>query len=58
MKTTLMTDLTIQQLCEGFQYNGIDGNGKPTSFTPEEAEKLKGALFDLSHRIRVAAESI
>lgn len=38
--------------------NGIDGNGKPTSFTPEEAEKLKGALFDLSHRIRVAAESI
>ena len=31
---------------------------KPTSFTPEETEKLKGALVDLSERIRRAADSI
>lgn len=38
--------------------DGRDGNGKPTSFTPEETEKLKGALVDLSERIRRAADSI
>lgn len=38
--------------------DGRDGNGKPTSFTPEEAEKLKGALLDLSDRIRRAADTI
>ena len=37
--------------------DGRDGNGKPTSFTPEETEKLKGALVDLSERIRRAADS-
>lgn len=38
--------------------DGWDGNGKPTSFTAEEVEELKGALLDLSNRIRRAAESI
>lgn len=38
--------------------DGRDGNGKPTSFTPEEAQILKGALVDLSERIRKAADSI
>lgn len=38
--------------------NGIDGNGKPTDFTEEEKETLKGALCDLSNRIRIAADSI
>ena len=38
--------------------NGIDGNGKPTDFTDEEKETLKGALCDLSNRIRIAADSI
>lgn len=38
--------------------DGRDGNGKPTAFTPEETEKLKGALVDLSERIRRAADSI
>lgn len=38
--------------------DGIDGNGKPTDFTEEEAEQLRGALYDLSRRIRVAADSI
>lgn len=38
--------------------DGRDGNGKPTSFTPEEALQLKGALCDLSDRIRRAADSI
>ena len=35
-----------------------DGNGKSTSFTAEEIEELKGALLDLTNRIRRAAESI
>ena len=38
--------------------NGIDGNGKPTSFSAEEAETLKGALVDLSDRIRRCADQI
>lgn len=38
--------------------DGRDGNGKPTSFTPEEAEILKGALCDLADRIRKAADMI
>lgn len=38
--------------------NGIDGNGKPTDFSPEELNMLKGALCDLSDRIRTAADSL
>ena len=38
--------------------DGRDGNGKPTDFTPEEAQQLKGALVDLSDRIRSAADLI
>lgn len=38
--------------------DGRDGNGKPTDFTPEEAQQLKGALVDLSNRIRKAADLI
>ena len=38
--------------------DGRDGNGKPTSFTFEEAQQLKGALIDLSERIRKAADAI
>ena len=38
--------------------DGRDGNGKPTDFTPEEAMQLKGALVDLSDRIRRAADLI
>ena len=38
--------------------DGIDGNGGVGGFTTEEAEQLRGALFDLSRRIRVAAENI
>ncbi|MBO1363048.1 DUF5053 domain-containing protein [Prevotella sp. A2931] len=37
---------------------GIDGNGGMGGFTPEEAQQLKGALVDLSERIRRAADSI
>lgn len=37
---------------------GIDGNGGTGGFTPEEAARLKGALCDLSERIRRAADSI
>lgn len=38
--------------------DGRDGNGKPTSFTPEESLILKGALIDLSDRLRSAADKI
>lgn len=38
--------------------DGRDGNGKATTFTPEEAEILKGALVDLSERLRRAADNI
>ena len=38
--------------------NGIDDNGKPTKFTEEEKEILKGALYDLSNRIRIATDNI
>ena len=38
--------------------DGIDGNGGEGGFTPEEAEQMRGALIDLSNRIRNAAESI
>lgn len=38
--------------------DGIDGNGGQGGFNPEEAEQLRNALFDLSIRIRRAAENI
>lgn len=38
--------------------DGIDGNKKPIDFTVEERYQLKGALIDLSERIRRAADSI
>lgn len=38
--------------------DGIDGNGGEGGFTPQEAEQMRGALIDLSNRIRRAAESI
>lgn len=38
--------------------DGIDGNGGPGGFTPEEAEQMRGALCDLADRIRRAAEAI
>ena len=38
--------------------NGIDGNGGTGGFNKEEIEQLRGSLFDLSNRIRRAAESI
>lgn len=38
--------------------DGIDGNKKPIDFTVEERYQLKGALIDLSERIRRAADTI
>lgn len=38
--------------------DGIDGNGGKGGFNEEEAEQLRNALYDLSVRIRQAAESI
>lgn len=38
--------------------NEVDGHGNPCAFSLEEKEQLRGALFDLSDRIRRAAEKI
>lgn len=38
--------------------DGIDGNGGVGGFTEQEAEQMRGALIDLSERIRRAAEAI
>lgn len=38
--------------------DGIDSNKKPTEFSEEEKYILKGALVDLSDRIRHAADNI
>lgn len=38
--------------------DGIDGNGGKGGFNQDEAEQLRGALIDLSNRIRRAAEEI
>ena len=38
--------------------DGIDGNGKKSDFSPEEAKMLQDALYDLSDRIRSAANTI
>lgn len=38
--------------------DGIDGNGGKGGFNEEEAEQMRGALIDLSNRIRRAAENI
>jgi hypothetical protein len=38
--------------------DGIDGNGGVGGFTDAEKEQLRGALVDLSDRIRRAADNI
>lgn len=38
--------------------NEVDGHGNPCEFSAEEKEQLRGALIDLSERIRRAAEKI
>lgn len=38
--------------------DGIDGNGKPNGFNDAEKEQLRGALCDLSERIRRAADKL
>ena len=38
--------------------DGIDGNGGKGEFSPEEARQLQAALYDLSDRIRAAADRI
>ncbi len=38
--------------------DGIDGNGGKGGFTPEEMQLFKGALCDLSDRIRRVADKL
>lgn len=37
---------------------GIDGNGGVGGLTPQEIEQLRGALYDLSDRIRRAVDKL
>lgn len=36
----------------------INGNGKPYQFSPEELQIIKGALVDLSDRLRRTADKL
>ncbi len=38
--------------------DGIDGNGGTGKFSDDEAQMLKSALYDLSDRIKAAADNI
>jgi len=38
--------------------DGIDGNGNVSGFTTEEKQQFKGALYDLSERIRKSADAL
>ena len=38
--------------------DGIDGNGNSGGFSHEEMEQFKGALYDLSERIRKTADQL
>ena len=38
--------------------DGINGNGGKDEFSPDEAKQLQAALYDLSDRIRAAADTI
>ena len=38
--------------------DGINGNGGKDEFTSDEAKQLQAALYDLSDRIRAAADTI
>ena len=40
------------------KFDGRDGNGKETDFSPEELEQLRAALYDLADRIRKAADTL
>lgn len=64
----LLLDINVARLARRYfgrssgwlyhKFDGIDGNGKETDFTPEERELFKGALYDLADRLRRAAEEI
>ena len=58
IKSTLKDILISISWADLSKLNGIDGNKKPTDFSEEEKYLLKGALIDLSNRIRLAADSI
>lgn len=40
------------------KFDGVDGNGKPTDFSPEELETLKAAFCDLADRLRKVADKL
>lgn len=64
----IMIDVSWRQIAHDYfgksswwiynKLHGRDGNGGHGEFSPEEKETLKGALVDISQRIRRAADSI
>ena len=64
----ILAEVSYGQLCmqyfhktPSWLYNKINRNtvnGKPSEFTPEELQTFKGALCDLSNRIRRVADTL
>lgn len=64
----ILLDINISKLANRYfgkssswlyhKFDGIDGNGGKGEFTQEELRQLQAALYDLSDRIRTAADTL
>ena len=53
MKTELRTDITVGDICKGFQYNEYEGKGRVVAQTPKPEELLqKGTTCKLTLKER------
>lgn len=64
----ILLDINISKLANRYfgkssswlyhKFDGIDGNGGKGEFSQEELRQLQAALYDLSDRIRTAADTL
>lgn len=64
----ILLDINISKLANRYfgkssswlyhKFDGIDGNGGKGEFTQDELRQLQAALYDLSDRIRTAADTL
>lgn len=64
----ILLDINISKLANRYfgkssswlyhKFDGIDGNGGKGEFSSEELQQLQAALYDLSDRIRKAADTL
>ncbi len=64
----ILLDINISKLANRYfgkssswlyhKFDGIDGNGGKGEFSQEELRQLQNALYDLSDRIRTAADTL